>query len=183
MQELSAKQNDTRKTTLNTWRRVALILIVLADAGLLAWGAMAAVAPERLPGPGSTLILPAEYEGVTHHSWTELTGTSPLTAEFITVVFRVYGAYIVAFGLLAIAIAVNAFRRGESWAWWALLVGNTIAYSSAMLYDRAVGAIGPLEMSEYLGLGAIYFALAVTAPFLKGRRDRQDRARAQRVSA
>ena len=47
MQELSVTQNDTRKTSMNTWRRVALILIVLADAGLLAWGAMAAVAPER----------------------------------------------------------------------------------------------------------------------------------------
>ncbi len=183
MQELSIKQNDTRQTTMKTWRRVALILILFADAGLLAWGAMAAVAPERLPGPGSTLILPAEYEGVTHHSWSELTGVSPLTAEFITIVFRVYGAYIVAFGLMTIAIAATAFRRGERWAWWALLVGNTIAYGSAMLYDQAVGAIGPLEMSEYIGLGAIYLALAITAPFLKGRRDWQDRARAKRVIA
>jgi hypothetical protein len=167
MQELSIKQNDATKTTISTWRRVALILIVIADVSLLAWGAMAALAPELLPGPGSVPILPAGYEGFTQHSWSELTGASPLTAEFITVVFRVYGAYIVAFGVLAIASAAIPFRRGESWAWWALLVGNTIAYGSAMLYDRAVGAIGPLEMSEYLGLGAIYLALAVTAPFFK----------------
>ena len=167
MQESSAKQNDTRKTPMKTWRRIAWILIVLADVGILAWGAMAAVAPERLPGPGSAPILPAEYEGFTQHSWSELTSASPAIAEFITILFRVYGAYIVAFGVLAISIAATAFRRGESWAWWALLVGNTIAYGSAMLYDRAVGAIGPLEMSEYIGLGAIYLALAVTAPFLK----------------
>lgn len=179
MQQSSAKQNVTGKTAMSTWRRVALILIVLADVGLLAWGAMAAVAPERLPGPDSTLILPAEYEGVTHHSWSELTGTSPLTAEFITIVFRVYGAYIVAFGVLAIAIAVAPFRREESWAWWALLIGNTIAYGSAMLYDRGVGAIGPLELSEYLGIGAIYLALAVTAPFLAARRS--DRFEAEAV--
>ena len=166
MQESSTKQNDPKKTSMKTWRRVAWILILIADAGLLAWGAMAALAPERLPGPGSALILPAGYEGFTGHSWSELTGASPLTAEFITIVFRVYGAYIVAFGLLALAIATIPFRRGESWAWWALLLGNTIAYGSAMLYDRAVGAIGPLEMSEYIGLGAIYLALAVTAPFL-----------------
>ena len=183
MQESFTKQTDTKRTTMKTWRRIALILILFADAGLLAWGAMAAVAPEHLPGPGSTLILPAEYQGVTQHSWSELTGTSPLTAEFITILFRVYGAYIVAFGLLAIAIAATAFRRGESWAWWALLAGNTIAYGSAMLYDRAVGAVGPLEMSEYLGLGAIYLALAVTAPFLKGKRDRQDTAHTQQVAA
>jgi hypothetical protein len=31
----------------------------------------------------------------------------------------------VAFGLLAIAVAATAFRRGDGWAWWALLVGTT----------------------------------------------------------
>jgi hypothetical protein len=46
-----------------------------------------------------------------------------------------------------------------------LLVGNTIAYVSAMTYDRTVNAIGPFELSEYLGLAVIYGALAVTAPF------------------
>ena len=46
------------------------------------------------------------------------------------------------------------------------LVGNTIALGAAMRYDWIVGAIGPFEMSEYLGLALIYGALAVTAPFL-----------------
>ena len=36
-----------------------------------------------------------------------------MAAEFMTVLFRVYGAYIVAFGLLAIAVAATAFRRGR----------------------------------------------------------------------
>ena len=167
MQELSTKQNVTKKTTMKTWRRIAWILIVLADVGILGWGAMAAVAPERLPGPGSAPILPAEYEGFTQHSWSELASASPTTTEFITVVFRVYGAFNVAFGLMAIVIAATAFRRGDSGAWWALLIGNTIAFGAAMIYDRTVGAIGPLEMSEYIGLGAIYLALAVTVPCLK----------------
>jgi hypothetical protein len=79
-----------------------------------------------------------------------------------------YGIYIVAFGLLAVAIAATAFRSGDRWAWWALLVGNTIAFVSAMTYDRIVGAIGPFEWSEYLGLAVIYGSLAVTAPFRAG---------------
>ena len=52
----------------------------------------------------------------------------------------------------------EALRSG----WWALLVGNTLAYPGAMAYDRIVGAIGPFELSEYLGLAAIYVALAIT---------------------
>ena len=72
---------------------------------------------------------------------------------------------------MAIAITVTAFRRGDGWAWWALLVGNTIALVSAMTHDRTVNAIGPFELSKYLGLAMIYGALAVTA--LSAQRDGQ----------
>jgi hypothetical protein len=71
---------------------------------------------------------------------------------------------------MSVAIAVTAFRRGDVWAWWALLAGNTIALVSAMRYDWIVNAIGPFELSEYLGLAVIYGALAVTAPFRPARR-------------
>jgi len=151
------------------WRRAAWLVILIADVGLLAWGAMAALVPDRLPGPGAAPILTAGYEGFTGGSWQELAHTSPLTAKYITLLFRLYGAYIVAFGVLAIAITATAFRRGDSWAWWALLVGNTIAFGAAMRYDWIVGAIGPFEMTEYVGIAAIYGALAVTAPFFSGR--------------
>jgi len=146
-------------------RRVGWVVVLIADVGLLAWGAMAAVAPDDLPGPGLAPILAAGYEGFTKRSWSDLANTSPTTIAFMTLLFRVYGAYIVAFGLLAIAVSATALRRGEPWAWWALLVGNTIAYGAAMTYDLTVGAIGPFEMSEYLGLAVIYAALASTAPF------------------
>ena len=147
-------------------RKTAVILLVLADAGLLAWGAAAALIPEHLPGPGGTPILAAGYQGFTGGSWPALSATAPRTAAFLLVLFRLYGAYIVAFGVLAIAIVLTAFRRGERWAWWVLLAGNTLAYGSAMTYDRIAGAIGPFEWSEYLGVAVIYGALAVTAPFL-----------------
>ena len=165
MQELSTKQNGTKKMAMKSWRRVAWTLILIADLGLLAWGAMAAIAPEHLLGPGSAPILHAEYEGFTGNSWSELAGTSPMTAGFMTLVFRMYGIYGVAFALMAIAITVTAFRRADGWAWWALLVGNTLAFLAAMTYDWTVNAIGPFELTEYLGLGAIYLALVVTVPW------------------
>lgn len=148
------------------WRRLAWVVLLVADAGLLAWGLGAAAIPEHLLGPGGAPILPAGYEGYTADSWHELVLTSPKTAGYITLVFRMYGIYIVAFALLAVATAATAFRRGDRWAWWTLLVGNTVAFVSAMTYDRIVGAIGPFEWSEYLGLALIYASLAVTAPIL-----------------
>jgi hypothetical protein len=146
------------------WRRVAWLVIVIADAGLLAWGAAAALLPQRLPGPSSAPILPAGYEGYTGKSWQQLVAASPETAAYITLVFRMYGIYIVAFGMLAIGIAATAYRRGDRWAWWILLIGNSVAWISAMTYDLIVGAIGPFELTEYLGLALIYGSLAITYP-------------------
>lgn len=166
MQESIAKQNDTMRTAMQPWRRVAWFVILIADVGLIAWGAMAALLPEHLLGPGSAPILPAEYEGFTGYSWSALATTSPMATEFMTLLFRMYGTYGVAFALMAIAIAATAFRRGDGWAWWALLVGNTLAFVAAMTYDQIVRAIGPFELTEYICLAAIYLALAVTAPFL-----------------
>jgi hypothetical protein len=88
----------------------------------------------------------------------------------MTVLYRMYGIYCAVFGLMASAITVTAFRRGEVWAWWTLLVACTIALVAAMRMDWIVNAIGPFELTEYLGLGLIYLALALTAPFVGARR-------------
>ena len=124
-----------------------------------------AVSPEQMPGPGGKGILPAGYEGYSGASWPDLAAVSPLIAGYMKVLFRIYGVYCVLFGFMGSAIAATAFRRGERWAWWVLLVGNSAALLSAMTYDWTVNAIGPFEVSEYFGLALVWGALAVTAPF------------------
>ncbi|HEV2672833.1 MAG TPA: hypothetical protein VGU74_17205 [Gemmatimonadales bacterium] len=159
------QESGTWVTAMTRRRRIARIAILVVEVGLVLWGAMAALLPEYLLGPGSTPILTAGYEGFTRGSWSQLAQTSPGTTAYITVLFRTYGAFNVAFGLAAIALTGPAFRRGDRWAWWGLLVGNTIALGAAMTYDRTVNAIGPFELTEYLGLALVWGALAVTAPF------------------
>ena len=152
-------------------RDVAWMLILIVDVAYVAWGAMAAISPDHLlRGPGGKGILPAAYEGYSHGSWSQLVEASPLTAGYMTVLYRMYGIYCAVFGLMASAITVTAFRRGEVWAWWTLLVACTIALVAAMRMDWIVNAIGPFELTEYLGLGLIYVALALTAPFAGARR-------------
>jgi hypothetical protein len=155
--------------------RFSWFAIVVADAGFLAWGAMAALLPHFLPGPGGAPILTAGYEGFTSGSWSALVFTSPATAAYVTLIFRLFGGLCAVFGIMGVFIGATAFRRGERWAWWALLVGNTLAFGGPMIYDRLVHAIGPFEMTEYLGIGLVYVALALTA----GRLHR-NRAGAQR---
>ncbi len=145
-------------------RRVAWIVILIVDVAWIAWGAAAAAAPDHLLGPGGVAILPAGYQGSAHASWSALTAASAPAAGYMTVLYRMYGIFNVLFGLMASAITFTAFRRGERWAWWTLLIGFTMAFVSAMTYDRTVHAIGPFELSEYLGLVLVWGALALTAP-------------------
>jgi hypothetical protein len=152
------------------WARVrqfAWLGIVVADAGLLLWGALTVIAPEC---PGACMT--NGYEMFTRQSWADFAAASASTSNFLLLLFRVFGAYNVAFGFLGIAVAATAFRRGEVWAWWALLIANTLAYGSAMTYDRMVGFIGTNEMLEYVCLGAAYVALALTAPVRSNARRR-----------
>jgi hypothetical protein len=156
-----------------TRRRMAWIAIFVVDAAYIIWGAAAAMAPEGLPGPGGMAILPAAFHGFTGSSWMELVNASPKTAGYVNLMYRMYGIYCALFGLLTSAIAVTAFRRGERWAWWILLVANTVALAAAMRMDWLSNAIGPFELTEYLGLAMVWGALAIVAPF----RERTDQNR------
>lgn len=156
---------DAWDVTIERLRRVAWIVILIVDIGFIAWGVAAAASPDHLLGPRGNAILPAAYEGYSGASWSELAEAFPVIAGYMAVLFRMYGIYCALFGLMGSAIAATAFRRGEHWAWWTLLVGNTIALVSAMRYDWIVNAIGPFELTEYIGLAAVWGALAVTARF------------------
>lgn len=153
-------------------RRIAWMLILIVDAAYIAWGSGAAIAPEGLPGPGGMAILPAAYQGYTGSSWSELVSASPMTAGYVVLMYRMYGIYCALFGLLTSVIAITAFRRGERWAWWTLLVGNTVALIAAMRMDWLSHAIGPFELTEYLGLALVWGSLLLTAPFLGWERHR-----------
>src|SRR4029079_15715592 len=91
------------------WRTFAWIAIVVSDAGFLLWGAMAALLPQYLLGPGGRPILPAGYEGLPHGAWSELVDWAPPTAAFMTMLFRLFGTLCAVFGFLAVLIAAKPF--------------------------------------------------------------------------
>jgi len=48
-----SQQSGTSTSAVNRRRQVAWILILIADLGFVAWGAMAAALPDLLIGPGA----------------------------------------------------------------------------------------------------------------------------------
>jgi hypothetical protein len=136
--------------------RIASGVIVVADTGILAWGALALFSPDQLiPG----------YEHYTSQGWSALMHTSPATGDFILVMFRLVGALNIAAALPLIVLALTAFLARQRWAWWTLLTANTIAFGAPITYDFTTGAIGFFEKLEWVALASVWLALAAAWPF------------------
>lgn len=67
---------------------------------------------------GETVLM----HSLTGMSWNELKAASPAAANLIDWKFRSDGATLFTLAVLAIAICLGGFRRGQRWAWYALWV-------------------------------------------------------------
>lgn len=56
-------------------------------------------------------------------SFEELIRQVPTLPAYLVVVYRFFGLYLMGFGLMTTGVTLTAFRRGERWAWWLLLLG------------------------------------------------------------
>jgi hypothetical protein len=126
--------------------RLAWVVILVADAGIVLYGVLAVATPS---------LLTAGYESYSGTFWTSLVARAPETAAYLLLVYRVVGGLNVALGITLIALIVGPFRRGERWAWFTLLIGNVIGFGVPMTYDQITGAIGFFEILEVVAIAAV----------------------------
>jgi hypothetical protein len=134
--------------------RVAWVVILVADAGIVLYGVLAVATPS---------LLTAGYESYSGTSWASLVARAPDTAAYLLLVYRMVGGLNVALGITLLAIIVGPFRRGERWAWFTVLGGNVLGFGVPMTYDQITGAIGFFEVLEFVAIAAVLVALALSA--------------------
>lgn len=81
------------------------------------------------------------------------------------------GGVLVGYGLLTAALAYIPFRRGEAWAWWALLIANLFAFTGLLV---VLGVIGYRLTSPILLATLIAFFLFVAGVFLPAAEELED---------
>jgi hypothetical protein len=70
----------------------------------------------------------------------EIRGVNPNLALFLARTVNTLGVFQIGIGILAVGIALGAFRRAELWAWFTLLPGLSILLGRIMLGTFRIGA-------------------------------------------
>ena len=143
-------------------RRYAWVILALCDGGVLFYGLVILVRPD--------VLLQLGFESHTGASWLAFRSDEPMSADYLTWVVRMLGAYNVAFGVLALGIILRPFRRGQAWAWWTLALGNLFAFGMPVTSDLYMGSIGFFEVIELAMVPLLLLALGATAKSSLGHR-------------
>ena len=112
---------------------------------------------------------PAIAESITGVGWEDVQATSPTIADLIDLMVRAQGLSITVLSILSIAITVNAFRRGERWAWYALWIWpiwNLAIFLFFFTADRQTGYAAPPPMLS----APVFFSITFLALVLSYRK-------------
>jgi hypothetical protein len=91
---------------------------------------------------GSTFALgeTVMFNRLTGTTWDALRAADPGAANMIDYQVRAGGAWLLLLGIFSLAICVTALRRGERWAWYAMLVWPLgVALIVAVLWSATQG--------------------------------------------
>jgi len=94
--------------------------------------------------------------------WLDFVASNAKLASFISLFGRVLGVQLIIIGILAIAITLTAYRRGEKWSWYVLLAGNTLGWGSGLAMEGSTGVI-PIVVVQAIILLIAYVGLAISA--------------------
>jgi len=90
-----------RQPTPSRSGRLAWVVLLLADTGIVLYGVLAVATPS---------LLTAGYERYSGTSWASLVAQAPQTAAYLLLIYRMVGGLNVALGITLIAIVVELKR-------------------------------------------------------------------------
>jgi len=100
----------------------------------------------------------------------ELRSVGPRLAAWLTHVFRVMGGYVTATGVLALTLAVTAFRQRQPWA----VAGAVVAGAASIGWMAAVNFMIDSDFKWVLLAFALIWAASIAAFALEARRSAEN---------
>ena len=80
-----------------------------------------------------------EFQSFTGHEWSDFKALNPQVASYIAIASFDLGIFIFVTGISALFVTLFAYRKGEKWAWYLLLIANTIGWGGAISANLLTG--------------------------------------------
>lgn len=114
-----------------------------------------------------SFFLIGEFGGFTGQQWTDFTVSNSKASLFFLLEKSQMGFYIVMLGITELIVILLAYRKRKKWAWYLILIIETLGWGGSIGYDIPNGDMVPV-MTCLICLIISYIGLAIGAkPILK----------------
>ncbi len=110
----------------------------------------------------------ADIQSYVGQPWPDFVAANPTVSAYVALLGGTTGVQLIVISVLTTAATPTAYRRGEKWAWYAFLVGNTLGWGSGLVHEAAAGAI-PIAILTAVMLVAAYVGLGFGAKAVLGK--------------
>ncbi|MFX1574611.1 MAG: hypothetical protein ACFFB0_17870 [Promethearchaeota archaeon] len=108
------------------------------------------------------IMFVSDFAAYTGQTYSEYLATNPKFAEIYIITKKLIGILLLVIGLMIVLINEFAYRKGEKWSWFALLIAGGTAWGTFIGYKIYIEYIG-VSMITF-AIGAILFLVGIIFP-------------------
>ena len=136
--------------------RLSSILLVIIGIAVIAIGVIYISTPR-------IMSYHENFIGMTHEEISEI---NPKLADMMLVFLRGIGVLNIGLGTLGIAVSLKSYRKGQKWAWHAMLISYLIVLLPTLVITYYVGAFLAIFGDLVIPVGPFFLILVMLIVFL-----------------
>lgn len=109
------------------------------------------------------IMFVSDFKWYTGQSYSSYLASNPDFAEIYIITKKLIGFILLGNGVLVIFITQKSYRKGEKWAWYALLIAGSITWGTFIIYKIYIGYLGGSMITFVTGATLLILGLAFPA--------------------
>ena len=109
------------------------------------------------------IMFVSDFAAYTGQDYFDYLASSPRFAEMYIITKKLIGIMLLVIGLMILLINQYAYRKGEKWSWYALLIAGGTAWGAFIGYKIIIGYIGVSMMTFAIGAALLLVGIALPA--------------------
>ncbi|MFX1327598.1 MAG: hypothetical protein ACFE91_05570 [Promethearchaeota archaeon] len=116
------------------------------------------------------IMFVSDFKWYTGLAFPDYLESNPDFAKIYIINKKLIGFMLLVIGLLILLINQFAYRKGEKWSWFAILITGTIAWGTFIVYKIVIGYIGVSMITFALGAALVLIGIIFPAKEILGKK-------------